>query len=161
MVTDIEKYEAQINQYIDYSADVQQQREILTSDDGVFSKEDQKEWTAFKDNKVQELLEKFAKAGLETPSEISKSLHAIFENSIGETDRYLLSVEGESAARKEVEKALNQGRTITTQDAINTLRSQRYSEITRIFNENRRRFGVTGEDIIYQTEEVDLNNIVR
>ena len=87
MVTDIEKYEAQINQYINYSADVQQQREILTDDDGVFSKEDQQEWTAFKNNKIEELLEKFARAGLETPSEIGKSLTAIFETSIAETDR--------------------------------------------------------------------------
>jgi len=161
MVTDIEKYEAQINQYINYSADVQQQREILTDDDGVFSKEDQKEWKAFKNDKIEELLEKFAKAGLETPSEIGKRLGAIFETSIAETDRYLLSAEGERAAEKEVEKALNQGRTITVEDAINSLRSQRYAEITRIYNENRRNFGVTGEDIIYQTEEVDLNNIVK
>jgi len=161
MVTDIEKYEAQINQYINYSADVQQQREILTSDDGVFSKEDQKEWTAFKDNKVQELLEKFAKAGLETPSEIGKSLGAIFETSIAETDRYLFSTDGEKDARKYQEAEENKGRIITIQEALNTIRSQRYAEITRIYNENRRRFGVTGEDIIYQTEEVDLNNIVR
>lgn len=160
MVTDIEKYEAQINQYINYSADVQQQREILTDDDGVFSKEDQQEWTAFKNNKIEELLEKFARAGLETPSEIGKSLTAIFETSIAETDRYLLSVEGERAAEKEVEKALNQGRNITVEDAINSLRSQRYAEITRIYNENRRNFGVIGEDIIYKTEEVDLNKIV-
>lgn len=161
MVTDLEKYEAQINQYINYSADVQQQREILTSDDGVFSKEDQKEWTAFKDNKVEELLEKFAKAGLETPSEIGKSLSAIFETSIAETDRYLFSSDGERDAEKYKEAEENKGRTITIQEALNTIRSQRYSEITRIYNENRRRFGVTGEDIIYQTEEVDLNNIVR
>jgi len=160
MVTDIEKYEAQINQYINYSADVQQQREILTKDDGVFSKEDQEEWTAFKNNKIEELLEKFARAGLETPSEIGKSLTAIFETSIAETDRYLLSVKGERDAEKEVEKALNQGRNITVEDAINSLRSQRYAEITRIYNENRRNFGVIGEDIIYKTEEVDLNKIV-
>jgi len=161
MVTDLEKYEAQINQYINYSADVQQQREILTDDDGVFSKEDQKEWTAFKDNKVQELLEKFAKAGLETPSEIGKSLSAIFETSIAETDRYLFSSDGERDAEKYKEAEENKGRIITIQEALNTIRSQRYAEITRIYNENRRRFGVTGEDIIYQTEEVDLNNIVR
>jgi hypothetical protein len=161
MVTDLEKYEAQINQYINYSADVQQQREILTDDDGVFSKEDQKEWTAFKDNKVQELLEKFAKAGLETPSEIGKSLSAIFETSIAETDRYLFSSDGERDAEKYKEAEENKGRIITIQEALNAIRSQRYSEITRVYNENRRRFGVTGEDIIYQTEEVDLNNIVR
>jgi hypothetical protein len=161
MVTDLEKYEAQINQYINYSADVQQQREILTDDDGVFSKEDQKEWTAFKDNKVQELLEKFAKAGLETPSEIGKSLGAIFETSIAETDRFLLSSDGKRDAQKYKEAEENKGRIITIQEALNAIRSQRYSEITRVYNENRRRFGVTGEDIIYQTEEVDLNNIVR
>ena len=60
---------------------------------------------------------------------------------------------------KEAEE--NKGRIITIQEALNAIRSQRYSEITRVYNENRRRFGVTGEDIIYQTEEVDLNNIVR
>lgn len=161
MVTDLEKYEAQINQYINYSADVQQQREILTSDDGVFSKEDQKEWTAFKNNKIEELLEKFAKAGLETPSEIGKSLSAIFETSIAETDRYLFSSDGERDAEKYKEAAANKGTIITIQEALNAIRSQRYSEITRVYNENRRRFGVTGEDIIYQSEEVDLNNIVR
>tara|TARA_B100001250_G_scaffold223714_1_gene191802 strand:+ start:476 stop:2161 length:1686 start_codon:yes stop_codon:yes gene_type:complete len=161
MVTDIEKYEAQINQYINYSADVQQKREILTSDDGVFSKKDQEEWTAFKDNKIEGLLEKFAKAGLETPSEIGKSLSAIFEASIAETDSYLISAAGERAASTYKEAEENKGRIITIAEARNAIRSQRYTEITRIYNENRRRFGVTGEDIIYKTEEVDLNNIVK
>ena len=161
MVTDIEKYEAQINQYINYSADVQQKREVLTTDDGEFSKKDQEEWTAFKDNKIEGLLEKFAKAGLETPSEIGRSLGAIFETSIAETDRYLFSTEGENAAQKYQENEENKGRIITIEEALNAIRSQRYAEITRIYNENRRRFGVTGEDIIYKTEEVDLNNIVK
>ena len=159
MVTDLEKYETQINQYIDYSADVQQQRELLTKDDGEFSKQDQQEWKAFKDTKINDLLEKFAKAGLETPSQIGNSLNAIFEDSIAATDNYLMSAEGIRAAEKYVDTQANDGRIITVQDAINSIRAQRYAEITRVTNENRRNFGVVGEDITYNSNEVDLNNL--
>jgi len=161
MVTDLEKYEAQINQYINYSADVQQQREILTSDDGVFSKEDQKEWTAFKDNKVQELLENFARSGLETPSQIGKFLAATLETRTNDTDRFLNSPEGDRAAEKYQEAEENKGRTITLSEAKMAIRSQRRTESHKIYQEDLKRYGVVGMSIDYQTEEVDLNNIVR
>jgi len=161
MVTDLEKYEAQINQYINYSADVQQQREILTKDDGVFSKEDQQEWTAFKDNKVQELLESFARSGLETPSQIGKFLAATLETRTNDTDRFLASPEGDRAAETYQEAEENKGRTITLSEAKMAIRSQRRTESHKIYQEDLKRYGVVGMSIDYQTEEVDLNSIVR
>lgn len=160
MVTELDKYRNQISQYIEYESSVIQERQMLTDDDGVFSKEDQKAWIQFKNNKINKLIEDFARAGLETPSSISKIIDGVLETKMVSIDTFLNSEAGIRAIEDYQEQyELNTGTKITFEDAKVSLRNQRYSEATKQYNEDKKNFGITAPETVYSYEDVDLEEI--
>jgi hypothetical protein len=168
-VTILEKYESEIDQFIDYEIDVTQQAELIGLEDDPDTKEDeslkaisQEQFEEFRAQRKNELIAKFASSKMLENDKMANILEGAYERSISGLDNWLVSSDGEKKALefKLKYEENNPGKQISITRATEILRQNRMRQLTDGYINNLASFGISIPDVDFKVED-DIDEILK
>ena len=168
-VTLLEKYESQIDQFVDYQIDVTQQAELIDLKDDPKTKEDeslqaisQQQFEDFRAQRKNELIAKFASSKMLENDKMADILEGSFERSISSLDNWLVSSDGEKVVQtfKDDYEEKNPGKQIAITRATEIVRQQRMRQLTQGYINNLASFGINVPGIEFNVAD-DIDEILK
>ena len=167
-VTLLEKYESQIDQFVDYEIDVTQQAELIDLKDDPKTKEDesrqaisQQQFEDFRAQRKNELIAKFASSKMLENNKMADILEGSFEKSITALDTWLVSSDGDKVVQtfKDNYEEKNPSEQMSMTRATEIVRQQRMRQLTQGYVNNLASFGINVPGIEFKVDD-DLDAII-